>query len=65
MKHKKKPNKTRYCVHHHNCDRDENCMAGEYCPLFENNPETYTMPRNIEVDTFENAMDDLWEGKNE
>jgi hypothetical protein len=40
-------------------------MAGEYCPLFENNPETYTMPRNVEVDTFENIYNDIWEGTNE
>lgn len=52
----KEPNKTRYCVHHHNCDRDEDCMAGEQCDFFESNPEVYTYPKNIEIDSFETIM---------
>jgi hypothetical protein len=40
-------------------------MAGEYCPLFENNPGTYTMPRNVEADSFEDIMNNIWEGENE
>ena len=51
---RKHKNKTKYCIHWWNCDRSD---------FFENNPETYTMPRNIEVDTFEDAMDNIWEGK--
>lgn len=59
----KKARKTRYCIHYHNCDRDKDCMNGKYCPLFENNPDTYMRPNNVEVEDFEDIMDDIWEGK--
>lgn len=58
----KKPKKTRYCAFHHNCDREEDCINGEYCPVFRNNPDTFMKTKDVEVETLEDVMDDIWEG---
>ncbi len=39
----KKLRKTRYCDYHHCCDRDEDCLNGEDCPMFKFNPECATL----------------------
>lgn len=59
---KKQPRKTRYCEYHHSCDRDEDCLNGEYCPMFKFNPECVTL-KEIMPQNFEEIMDDVWEGK--
>jgi hypothetical protein len=56
--------KTLYCEYAFNCDREENCLKGEFCPVFElnSNMKTY-IPQ--EEDFFEKCMDDIWEGRKE
>ena len=41
---KNKPRKTRYCNHH--CDRDEDCLNGEHCPVFEFNPDCASIKKD-------------------
>jgi len=57
--------KTRYCKHYNICDRKEDCMNGEQCDFFESNPDTFTKPTNVDIEDFETAMDDIWDGKKE
>lgn len=57
-------NKTRYCDYYHNCDREEDCFNGEYCPMFKSNPDCATL-KEIEPPDLEEAMDRIWEGQND
>jgi len=59
----KKPRKTRYCIHYHNCDREEDCMEGQYCPIFESNPAIFTKVEEVEIETVDDVMNNIWEGK--
>jgi hypothetical protein len=43
---KNKSKKTRYCEYHDKCDRDEDCFAGEDCPVFKHN-ESFSSLRVI------------------
>ena len=60
----KKPCKTRYCDYHHCCDRDEDCLNGEECPMFKFNPDCATL-KEIKPQDFEDRMDNIWEDNNE
>ena len=52
--------KTRYCEHYLICDRDEDCFNGEYCPVFQFNPECSTI-KNEKPPDWEKSMDKIWE----
>jgi len=59
-----KNKKTRYCYHHFNCDRKEDCFNGEHCPFFKINPDCQTLTDGItDSYDFEGTFDDMWEGK--
>ena len=34
-----KKGKTQYCSYYAQCDRDEDCKGGEYCPVFKFNSQ--------------------------
>ncbi|MFZ2809425.1 MAG: hypothetical protein WAZ60_23825 [Desulfosalsimonadaceae bacterium] len=42
MTKKKRKKKTMYCVYYLNCDREEDCFNGEYCPVYKFNPQCKT-----------------------
>ena len=60
---KKKPQKTMYCDYWWNCDRDENCKAGEDCILFKFNPDCFGSVVNYDYPDPEKEMDKIWDGK--
>jgi len=55
-------NKTRYCIHNNICDREEDCKSGEQCDWFESNPDTFTKVKEVEVESFKDALDKIWNG---
>jgi len=60
---KKNRNKTMYCKHWNCCNRDEDCKAGEHCPVFSFNPDCKTTVYNQDPPSLEEEMDKIWEGK--
>ena len=57
-------NKTSYCKHSLNCDREENCKDGEYCPFFDAatlNPEAVFNCQDIAKE----ELDKIWQGTSE
>lgn len=59
---KKRPRKTRYCDYHHCCDRDEDCLNGESCPMFKFNPDCASLKED-KPQNFGEIMDNLWRGE--
>lgn len=55
--------KTRYCMHHLDCDRQEDCFNGESCPFFELDPSCRRITSTTEFKDFPEMMDEIWEGK--
>ena len=58
-----KKTKSAYCEHYLECDREENCKDGDFCPFFIYNPAFQTCEK--EPDKFRSEMDDVWEGREE
>jgi len=58
--------KTKYCIHHSYCDREEDCLNGHFCSFFQSNPDISSeKPEEDPGKGLRNFMDDIWDGKKE
>lgn len=66
-----KKKSTLYCKYHHNCDKDIDCFNGEDCSIFEHSEDFSSLKYTKEevlrfhAETFQDAIDSLFDHVNE
>jgi hypothetical protein len=58
---RKMATKTRYCLYWIECDREEDCKAGEYCPVYRYNDDLVDNSSYFDGgDIFRDLIDKKW-----